>query len=39
MRKAEIKVHEQTAGWLAQDENGYYFKYDPAWLASKKQNR
>jgi serine/threonine-protein kinase HipA len=35
MRKAEIKVHEKTAGWLSQDETGYHFIYDPAWLASE----
>jgi len=35
MKKAEIKVHQNTAGWLTQDENGYHFKYDPAWLASE----
>ena len=23
------------AGWLIQDENGYHFKYDPAYLASE----
>lgn len=32
MRKAEIKMHEQTAGWLTQDENGYHFIYDSAYL-------
>ncbi|MEI7500392.1 MAG: HipA N-terminal domain-containing protein [Bacteroidota bacterium] len=32
MRRAEIKVNEQTAGWLWQDENGYHFLYDPAYL-------
>lgn len=31
MKKAEIKVHQQTAGWLTQDESGYHFIYDPAY--------
>ncbi len=32
MRKAEIKIHNQTAGWLTQDENGYHFEYDGSYL-------
>ena len=28
MIKAEIKIHNETAGWLSQDENGYHFAYD-----------
>jgi len=32
MRKAEIKIHDQTAGWLSQDENGYHFIYDAGYL-------
>ena len=32
MRKAEIKIHDQTAGWLLQDEEGYHFSYDPGYL-------
>jgi len=32
MRKAEIKIHDYTAGWLTQDENGYHFVYDTAYL-------
>jgi len=35
MRKAEILVNAQTAGWLTQDESGYHFIYDPAYLASE----
>jgi serine/threonine-protein kinase HipA len=35
MRRAEIKVHEHTAGWLWQDETGYHFLYDQAYLALK----
>ena len=35
MRKAEIKIRDLTAGWLTQDENGYHFIYDPAYLATK----
>jgi len=34
MRKAEIKINEQTAGWLTQNENGYHFVYDPVYLKS-----
>ena len=36
MRKAEIKIRDLTAGWLTQDENGYHFEYDPAYLNSSK---
>ncbi len=32
MRRAEIKIHESTAGWLSQDEDGYHFVYDTAYL-------
>ncbi len=32
MRKAEIKIHNNTAGWLSQDENGYHFIYDVSYL-------
>ena len=32
MIKAEIKIHNTTAGWLSQDENGYHFVYDSAYL-------
>ncbi|MBK9357686.1 MAG: HipA N-terminal domain-containing protein [Bacteroidales bacterium] len=35
MRKAEIKIHDITAGWLTQDEKGYRFEYDPDYLKSK----
>ncbi len=35
MRKAEIKVNEQSAGYLSQDENGYHFRYDPSYLLNK----
>jgi serine/threonine-protein kinase HipA len=34
MNKAEIKIHDRTAGWLTQDENGYHFAYDPVYLKS-----
>ena len=34
MRKAEIKMQHQLAGWLSQDENGYHFQYAPAYLTS-----
>lgn len=32
MRKAEIKMHDRTAGWLTQDENGYHFIYNDVYL-------
>jgi serine/threonine-protein kinase HipA len=32
MRKAEIKIYNVTAGWLTQDEEGYHFLYDTAYL-------
>lgn len=35
MRRAEIKMHNSTAGWLTQDENGYHFVYDKTYLQSK----
>ena len=28
MRKAAIKIEEQVAGWLTQDDRGYLFVYD-----------
>lgn len=34
MRKAEVKMHEQTAGWLIQDETGFHFRYDKTYLES-----
>ena len=36
MRKAAIKLHDQTAGWLTQDEHGYHFEYDRSFLKSDK---
>ena len=33
MRKAAIKIGSHTAGWLIQDEQGYRFIYDQAYLA------
>jgi|SRR5665213_913483 len=32
MRKAEIKMHDNIAGWLTQDEVGYHFEYDTKYL-------
>jgi serine/threonine-protein kinase HipA len=32
MRKAEIRYRDTTAGWLSQDEGGYHFVYDAAYL-------
>ncbi|AXE17854.1 phosphatidylinositol kinase [Runella rosea] len=36
MRKAEVKFHALTAGWLIQDENGYHFEYDKDYLQREK---
>lgn len=35
MRKAEIKIRDTTAGWLSQDENGYHFVYEEAYLKTE----
>lgn len=36
MRKAKILMHDRVAGLLAEDEDGYTFSYDPAYLQSDK---
>lgn len=33
MRKAAIKIKDQLAGWLTQDEQGYHFVYDKTYAA------
>ena len=33
MRKATVKVDDQLAGWLTQDEHGYHFVYDKVYAA------
>lgn len=33
MRKAAIKIEDQLAGWLTQDEQGYHFVYDQKYAA------
>jgi serine/threonine-protein kinase HipA len=38
MRRAEIKFDQHTAGLLWQDENGFHFIYDKAYLNSEKPN-
>lgn len=35
MRKAEIYMHQQLAGWLREDENGYHFSYAPEYVLQK----
>lgn len=35
MKRAEIKIHNELAGWLSQDENGYHFQYAPSYLRMK----
>ena len=37
MRRAEIKIQDTTAGILTQDENGYHFMYDSAYLKNENQ--
>lgn len=32
MRKAAIKMDTRLAGWLTQDDSGYHFEYDKAYL-------
>lgn len=32
MRKAEIKMHDITAGRLTEDEHGYHFEYAPDYV-------
>jgi serine/threonine-protein kinase HipA len=31
LRKAAIKIEDQIAGWLTQDEHGYHFVYEKAY--------
>ena len=33
MRKAAIKIEDQLAGWLTQDEHGFHFVYNQAYQA------
>jgi len=33
-RKAEIRIHDKTAGWLIQDAEGYHFQYDKLYMES-----
>ena len=34
VRKAAIKIQDQLAGWLTQDEQGYHFVYDKVYAAT-----
>lgn len=34
MRKAKVIMHKSIAGLLSQDEHGYHFQYDEAYLKS-----
>ena len=36
MKKAIVMMHEQTAGWLIQDELGFHFTYHKIYLESIK---
>ncbi|MCB9312328.1 MAG: HipA N-terminal domain-containing protein [Saprospiraceae bacterium] len=33
MRKAAISIHDQLAGWLTEDEDGYHFQYDTDYIS------
>lgn len=33
MRKAAVKIENQIAGWLTQDEQGYHFEYDQTYMS------
>lgn len=33
MRKAAIKVGDELAGWLTQEDDGYHFNYDQRYIA------
>jgi serine/threonine-protein kinase HipA len=35
MRRAKILMHNDLAGWLIEDENGYHFQYAPTYLKMK----
>jgi len=35
MRRAEIIIHKQLAGWLTENENGYNFVYNTDYLKSQ----
>ena len=32
MRKAEVRIHDQVAGYLIDDEDGYTFTYETSYL-------
>jgi len=34
VRKAAIKIEQQIAGWLTQDELGYHFVYDEGYVST-----
>lgn len=34
MRKAIIKIHDEEAGWLMEDQEGYHFVYHNTYLAN-----
>ena len=35
MRKASVKIEDEVAGLLTQDENGYHFEYDSNYLKNQ----
>ena len=35
MRKVEVKMYDETAGWLIQNDEGYHFFYDKKYLSSE----
>ena len=32
VRKAEIKMHDRTAAWLTEEDDGFHFRYDEIYL-------
>jgi serine/threonine-protein kinase HipA len=34
VRKAEIRMHDRTAAWLTEEDDGFHFRYDRQYLDS-----
>jgi serine/threonine-protein kinase HipA len=35
VRKAEIKMHDRTAAWLTEEDDGFHFRYDEKYLEAE----
>lgn len=35
VKRAEIKMHDRTAGWLTEEDDGFHFRYDTNYLEDK----